>query len=586
MKAHWTTLGGTLVSLFLAAEAAAGWVRTVDGQWIEGEVGLGENGSLVVRRQGAAPLSVPLARVARVTVPDTGGAPVYGGFDAEGWVAGDVGGVGVAGSTGCLDGKWCLHGGGGDIGGQADGCHFVSTRLEGNCQLLARVTRVASSDRQGSVGIMLRETRRDRSRFAALLVKADGTLSFRGRTEWGKSAEIKVTQPAPAPVWIKLRKDQHDIDAFKSADGRQWQPLGRMRVPMARECEAGLTVANRNAGSPCTGWLDNMELTANGLQGEYFAEPSLAHPRFVRVDSKIDWAWGLGAPDERLGKDQFAVRWTGQVEPRRTEPHHFHWDADDTAQLWIDGRPMPRLPLKKDAARERAGMPLQAGQRYGLRLEYREGGGSASVRLGWSSPSQAMEIIPATRFFRPVIPQIKAHVEAAAAASRPVPLSRGILLRSGTFLSGAIAALDERQIKLRQPNGKELSLLWHQLAWIVFRPPREAVALADLGARTGVLLQNGEWFEGDIRGITSRKLTVSSVLHGVRHFHHEQADVAAWLLQPLRAAAASFEIHMTDGSVLMAQNLTVAPDALVMAEPTLGDLRTALAAIREINRRP
>jgi hypothetical protein len=164
-------------------------------------------------------------------------------------------------------------------------------------------------------------------------------------------------------------------------------------------------------------------------------------------------------------------------------------------------------------------------------------------------------------------------------------LNRGVLLRSGTFLTGSITAMDDEQVKLRRQDGKDMSVFWHQIAWVVFRPPRETVTVAEMGARTGVLLQSGEWFEGEIRGIRSRKLLVSSVLYGIRDFHPQQGDVAVWLLKPYNAVVAPCEVHLVDGSVLLAQKLTVTPEALVVAESTLGEMRAALATIREINQR-
>jgi len=65
--------------------------------------------------------------------------------------------------------------------------------------------------------------------------------------------------------------------------------------------------------------------------------------------------------------------------------------------------------------------------------------------------------------------------------------------------------------------------------------------------RTGVLLQNGEWFEGEIRGVKNRKLQVSSVLYGMREFALQQSDVAMWRLCPLRTAAVPSSFNWSTG---------------------------------------
>jgi ferric-dicitrate binding protein FerR (iron transport regulator) len=136
-----------------------------------------------------------------------------------------------------------------------------------------------------------------------------------------------------------------------------------------------------------------------GLKGEYFGTELLTDLKFARVDSVVDFAWGLTRPHPSMPQEHFSVRWTGQVEPARTETVTFSTVSDDGVRLWVDG-----VLLIDDwtvrGTTERSGqLALVAGRRYDLRLEYFQSVSTANVKLLWASPGQAAQIIPPTRLF-------------------------------------------------------------------------------------------------------------------------------------------------------------------------------------------
>jgi hypothetical protein len=56
-----------------------------------------------------------------------------------------------------------------------------------------------------------------------------------------------------------------------------------------------------------------------------------------RVDPKIDFSWGQGAPAPSLRADDFSVRWTGELEPRHSETYTISTVSDDGIRLWLGG---------------------------------------------------------------------------------------------------------------------------------------------------------------------------------------------------------------------------------------------------------
>lgn len=163
-------------------------------------------------------------------------------------------------------------------------------------------------------------------------------------------------------------------------------------------CTQLVTVVAGNA-NPC----DN---DGTGLFGQYFDNASSTYANatnftglaVTRVDPTVDFDWGQAAPVPAMGTNTFSIRWTGQVKPEHTETYSFFTDSNDGVKLWVNGQ----LIIDRwvtGTSQSTGVIPLVAGTRYDIRLEYFENTGTASVKLYWWSPSQTKQIIPATRLY-------------------------------------------------------------------------------------------------------------------------------------------------------------------------------------------
>ncbi|PPU67213.1 glucan 1,4-alpha-glucosidase [Xanthomonas pisi] len=140
--------------------------------------------------------------------------------------------------------------------------------------------------------------------------------------------------------------------------------------------------------------------TQNGLTGDYFKGRSLAgQPVLTRIDPRIAFRWDRNAPtDDALGrgelqpgqaldKDDFSVRWHGQLLPPVTGDYELQIAADDGVRLFLDDKLL--IDQWSDAPRMRGGnanVRLDAGKAYDLRVEYYEATRDAGVRLAWRMP--------------------------------------------------------------------------------------------------------------------------------------------------------------------------------------------------------
>ena len=154
-------------------------------------------------------------------------------------------------------------------------------------------------------------------------------------------------------------------------------------------------------------------VAAEGLWGQYWKNQDRrieGQPTLTRRDALVDFDWQGGAPGTGVTRDLFAVRWTGQVAGEFSEPYTFSTTSDDGVRLWVGGVLVIDQWVDQSATEASAVVALTAGQPVDLVLEYYERSGAAVARLSWSSPSQAKQVIPASRLSSaetpPVVPSV------------------------------------------------------------------------------------------------------------------------------------------------------------------------------------
>ena len=135
--------------------------------------------------------------------------------------------------------------------------------------------------------------------------------------------------------------------------------------------------------------------SGTGLSAQYFDNPDLAGSSALsRVDAQIDFGWGMGSPGASLAEDDFSVRWTGELEPRYSQTYTLSTVSDDGVRLWLDGQLLIDNWSEHASTEDAVSVPLQAGRRHVVKLEYFELAGAATARFLWSSASQPRQVVP------------------------------------------------------------------------------------------------------------------------------------------------------------------------------------------------
>ena len=158
-------------------------------------------------------------------------------------------------------------------------------------------------------------------------------------------------------------------------------------------------------------------------------------------------------------------------------------------------------------------------------------------------------------------------------------------LRSGSRIAGRVQRLDESGLTfVERPPRAPLSRA--SLANIRFQPlPQRAGALLSSG-RTGALLANGEFIDGEFRSISGGFLVLHSVPLGVLRYNLRTEVVVAVFAPRRELAGQPCRILTENGTTWLATELAFEPGMVVLREPLLGRRRIPMIEVSELHRRP
>jgi LysM repeat protein len=161
--------------------------------------------------------------------------------------------------------------------------------------------------------------------------------------------------------------------------------MGERRGNLAAVWLVALLALVLAAGLPRTA-----EAQADAWYGEYFATVHLVGaPALTRNDANINFGWGEEAPDPRLPRDGFAVRWSRYVE-FEAGTYLFYTTTDDGVRLYINDLPVINDWREHNESTRTATVRLTAGQ-HAVRMEMFDATGNATARLRWERAGAATE---------------------------------------------------------------------------------------------------------------------------------------------------------------------------------------------------
>jgi beta-glucosidase len=195
-----------------------------------------------------------------------------------------------------------------------------------------------------------------------------------------------------------------------------------------------------------------------GLIAEYFTNENLSGPpALTRVDKDIQFDWNKVSPDPRIPRTNFSARWSGKLTAPVSGSVCLTVTVDDGCRVYLDGKLLINQWIFSPMA-QTALVNLVSGQRYDLRMEYRQLGGDAYCRLGWILPGKSNSFADAVRAASQsdaavVIVGTGSEGEGSDRASMALPGEQDDLIR-------AVAVANKRTIVVLNNGGPVLMQTW------------------------------------------------------------------------------------------------------------------------------
>jgi hypothetical protein len=174
----------------------------------------------------------------------------------------DVGITTLPGSGNFANGTFTLKGSGYDIWNASDEFQYVHHPLNGDGEIIARVTSVQNTSAAAKAGVMIRETLNGNSKHALLALRPNGQFEFVRRTSTGGSSTgTQVTANTTPNNWVRLTRSGSNIASYKSADGTNWTQVGStVSITMSSSVLVGLAVSSVDDTVLNTATFDNVTI--------------------------------------------------------------------------------------------------------------------------------------------------------------------------------------------------------------------------------------------------------------------------------------------------------------------------------------
>ncbi|MDB5186597.1 MAG: domain containing protein, partial [Candidatus Saccharibacteria bacterium] len=129
------------------------------------------------------------------------------------WVAKDIGSRTITGSTSFDNNIYTVRGGGNDIWGTTDELHYLNQPLNGDGEIIARVTSQSNTDGWAKSGIMIKESATEGSKYVMLAVTPAHGITF----QYNFNGDGGTATYAFPNAWLKLKRVGNVFTAYTSA---------------------------------------------------------------------------------------------------------------------------------------------------------------------------------------------------------------------------------------------------------------------------------------------------------------------------------------------------------------------------------
>ena len=190
-------------------------------------------------------------------------APAEASTDAvPTWTSQDVGAVGAAGSFSEDAGTLTMLASGKDIWSSLDEFHFAYQQLDGDGEIIARVTSLGNTHDWAKAGVMMRASLDANSAHAMMIVTSAMGADLQYRQTTGGSSKPSGTADgvSSAPTWLRLVREGDVFTGYVSSDGINWTQEDQTTLTLPATLYVGLAATSHNDGVLTTVTYDNVSV--------------------------------------------------------------------------------------------------------------------------------------------------------------------------------------------------------------------------------------------------------------------------------------------------------------------------------------
>lgn len=183
--------------------------------------------------------------------------------------------------------------------------------------------------------------------------------------------------------------------------------------------------------------------SGTGLIANYFHDKDFIEPALTRIDPAINFNWQLGSPHSTIYKNNFSVRWEGELRAKNEGLYTFTSNTDNGVRLWLDGELMIDYWEIPAPTFQTTQLYLKEGQRIPIKMEMFEDVGPARAYLLWENANLPQEVIPITHLYPVIqdadrIPSPISNWQLNNDAQDAVGSNHGVIRRHSSFLRNAV----------------------------------------------------------------------------------------------------------------------------------------------------
>jgi regulation of enolase protein 1 (concanavalin A-like superfamily) len=153
-----------------------------------------------------------------------------------------------------------LIGSGSDIWEKNDSFHFASRTLNGDGQIVAHIRSLQYTDPWAKAGVMFRESTAPDSKYVMMAVTAHNSSVYQWRPVAGQSTHNTDGASEIMPSWVRLTRKGDVFTGEISVDGKTWQTVDHIAVPMKITLNVGLALSGHNNSQLNSSLFDNVQI--------------------------------------------------------------------------------------------------------------------------------------------------------------------------------------------------------------------------------------------------------------------------------------------------------------------------------------